>query len=398
LTGFKRAALVSLQAATFQAGEIILHSHEFNDKIYLLLRGTAEEVENEMVVRSISSGNVFGDRSFLTRTKQLTSVRCVADADVFMLNRHDFFEAAHAFPTFLEHLETFHQDRQRFHSSLSPSHANQLEFQDGLSSPSDNKKPKRGRLFQMIATEAGKEKKSIPGYIIPLNSSLRQVLSICSLVLLVQYWIMIPFFACFASSIASDSMPWSWLVVFWIVDVFFAVDFYLRCFHMSISETESGEEIIDWSSIFSYQRNSVEFYIDMLALVPLEIIMHFPSWSHQNNPSYTFWLRLNKLLLSWRVPRLWADVKRWIEQHLMLNQGYVRIAGLGFAFLYATHILGCLFFFVSKNEPNEATSKTWVAVAGLEEKPISYQYIRSIYWALVTCATIGYIYKTFIVV
>jgi hypothetical protein len=56
-----------------QAGDIILPARSFNDKLYLLLRGSADELDADggMLVRQISSGNPFGDRAFLTETRQV---------------------------------------------------------------------------------------------------------------------------------------------------------------------------------------------------------------------------------------------------------------------------------------------------------------------------------------
>ncbi len=51
--------------------------------------------------------------------------------------------------------------------------------------------------------------------------------------------------------------------------------------------------------------------------------------------------------------------------------------------------MACLFFFVSR-EDSESEPDTWIAVYGIIDKSLYYQYVTSLYWALTTMITVGY--------
>lgn len=101
---------------------------------------------------------------------------------------------------------------------------------------------------------------------------------------------------------------------------------------------------------------------------------------------------MNRCLRCWRVPHLYAGLREFVETQTHLNQGVVRILGLAFLFLYFAHIQACLFFFIAWVETDlyGADYVTWASLQHLFDLDISHQYLRALYWAVVSCATIGY--------
>jgi CRP-like cAMP-binding protein len=109
--GFMRSLLASMRPVSYQAGDFVLKAGSLNDRLYILLRGSADEVEDAsdggMLIRQISSGNVFGDRSFLDEQPQITNIKCITNVDVFYAPRSEFWIIASSFPTFRQSIENY---------------------------------------------------------------------------------------------------------------------------------------------------------------------------------------------------------------------------------------------------------------------------------------------------
>jgi hypothetical protein len=56
--------------------------------------------------------------------------------------------------------------------------------------------------------------------------------------------------------------------------------------------------------------------------------------------------------------------------------------------VFILHITGCLWYTASTG--NIYTNVNWVTTNGFEDAPILSKYIVSLYWATVTCTTVGY--------
>ena len=52
------------------------------------------------------------------------------------------------------------------------------------------------------------------------------------------------------------------------------------------------------------------------------------------------------------------------------------------------HVFGCFWYFTTKL--NIYTKVNWAYVNGLSNSPIVEKYMASLYWATVTCTTVGY--------
>lgn len=256
------------------------------------------------------------------------------------------------------------------------------------SSNQQKKDKKRGRLFQLVATQAAQDKKETPPFILPPGSPVRRFWDFASFVFLVAYLVLLPFAACFAPGIfASDQLSLEWLIGLWALDAFFLVDIYLRIRHFSYFDSD-GEDVTEWRTLATTYCSSSDFALDLLAALPIEALM-LTAWRPSIDLRYLYWYRLNRALRLRRLPTLWTELRQFVETHLELNAGYVRMAGLGFAFLYLAHLLACLFFFVGATRAAQGLT-SWLEAAGLLHQPLWFRYLRSLYWAVVTAATIGY--------
>ena len=60
--GAVRSLLATLRAESFEEQAVVLQPNMANDKLYFLLRGSADEMNGELVSRSITSFNCFGEK------------------------------------------------------------------------------------------------------------------------------------------------------------------------------------------------------------------------------------------------------------------------------------------------------------------------------------------------
>ena len=71
-----------------------------------------------------------------------------------------------------------------------------------------------------------------------------------------------------------------------------------------------------------------------------------------------------------------------------MKQATKRIATIIFQLTLVLHIGGCLWY--ASTNWDVYSNKNWVFKAGLIDSPMTAKYITSVYWACVTCVTVGY--------
>ncbi|GMF65145.1 unnamed protein product [Phytophthora lilii] len=98
-------------------------------------------------------------------------------------------------------------------------------------------------------------------------------------------------------------------------------------------------------------------------------------------------LRLFKLARIRRLGKVFAN----LEDAVYTNQSLVSLAKLALTMLFIAHLVACLWYAVGKSDSEES----WLISISLDpaghvNDANSLQYVRSVYWAIVTMTTIGY--------
>ncbi|KAJ6764948.1 POTASSIUM CHANNEL SKOR-LIKE [Salix koriyanagi] len=131
------------------------------------------------------------------------------------------------------------------------------------------------------------------------------------------------------------------------------------------------------------------FLIDFLGCLPLDAI--FKVSGRKEAVRYMLWIRLS------RVRRVSEFFDR-LEKDIRIKYLFTRIVKLLVVELYCTHTAACIFYYLATTMPPSQEGYTWIgslqmgdySYTSFREIDLWKRYITSLYFAIVTMATVGY--------
>lgn len=131
------------------------------------------------------------------------------------------------------------------------------------------------------------------------------------------------------------------------------------------------------------------FIFDLLGCMPWDSI--YKACGRKEEVRYLLWIRL------FRVRKL-TDFFQKMEKDIRINYLFTRIVKLIAVELYCTHTAACIFYYLATTLPAEKEGYTWIGSLKLgdysysqfREIDIWKRYTTSLYFAIVTMATVGY--------
>lgn len=132
------------------------------------------------------------------------------------------------------------------------------------------------------------------------------------------------------------------------------------------------------------------FWIDFMAIVPIQHILEVESGEDKQNTAYNKLLRLLRLPRLYRLLRLLklgksgSDVKKKLFvarllSTLHINEGFIKVLVLLINILFLNHLVACFWHFLAKFE--DFNENTWVARENLLEKGYVPRYTAAFYWS-----------------
>ncbi|KAL8150722.1 hypothetical protein V2J09_020530 [Rumex salicifolius] len=133
------------------------------------------------------------------------------------------------------------------------------------------------------------------------------------------------------------------------------------------------------------------FAMDLLACMPWIQFYKVQMAGHKEVVRCLIWIRLI------RVRKVLAYFKR-MEKDIRISYLFTRIVKLLFVELYCTHTAACIFYYLATTLPEEQEGYTWIgslklgefSYARFREIDLWTRYTTSLYFSIVTMATVGY--------
>jgi hypothetical protein len=126
------------------------------------------------------------------------------------------------------------------------------------------------------------------------------------------------------------------------------------------------------------------FGLDVVASIPFDLVLWAVMGFAPEGAGLILALRMLRML---RIVRLVVILRRW-EFSGVINPGYFRVARLVMIFVLLIHWMACAWFLGPRL--SSFPSDSWVTREGLVDATLDTQYIRSLYWTIVTMTTVGY--------
>ncbi|KAL5545186.1 hypothetical protein UlMin_008970, partial [Ulmus minor] len=131
------------------------------------------------------------------------------------------------------------------------------------------------------------------------------------------------------------------------------------------------------------------FTIDLLGCLPWDAI--YKASGRKEPVRYLLWIRLSRAC---RVTEFFEK----LEKDIRINYLFTRITKLFVVELYCTHTAACIFYYLATTVPPAKEGYTWIGSLKMGDYSYSHfrdidlwkRYITSLYFAIVTMATVGY--------
>ncbi|XP_047312179.1 potassium channel SKOR-like [Impatiens glandulifera] len=131
------------------------------------------------------------------------------------------------------------------------------------------------------------------------------------------------------------------------------------------------------------------FIFDLLGCMPWDII--YKVCGEKEEVRYLLLIRLSRV-------RKVIDFFQEMEKDIRIKYLFTRIIKLIAVELYCTHTAACIFYYLATTLPKEREGYTWIgslkmgdySYANFREIDLGTRYITSLYFAIVTMATVGY--------
>jgi hypothetical protein len=169
-------------------------------------------------------------------------------------------------------------------------------------------------------------------------------------------------------------------ILIYLVDLFFLADIFIN---FRTTYRRQGSEVLDPDLIRRHYRRGM-LPVDLLAAIPFDILVLPWASTSLGGVSIVLLVRLLRLL---RIVRLFVIFRRW-EALGAANVGFLRIAKLIAVVVLFLHWTASAWFLMDSAAGFPADS--WAAEQTLQNEGTGTQYMRSLYWSIVTMTAVGY--------
>lgn len=168
----------------------------------------------------------------------------------------------------------------------------------------------------------------------------------------------------------------------------FLIDIVLR-FFVGYHDVHSNSLVLNHYQISIRNLKSPRFILDLLGCFPWDYI--YKLTANKEFVRYLLWIRLSR---AFRVTQFFET----LEKDTRVNYLFTRIVKLLVVELYCTHTAACIFYYLATTMPPSQEGYTWIGSLKMGDYAYSHfrdvdlwkRYVTSLYFAIVTMATVGY--------
>ncbi|XP_056327370.1 uncharacterized protein LOC130239988 [Danio aesculapii] len=394
--GFKMALSLKLKTYTYIPGQTLAKAGEINQNLYYIKHGHVQVFSQnpEVEIATLLPGTLFGEVHLLYEIPRNVTIRASTLCEITILERKDLLSLFDEFPeaavqisgdakTRLQNLRCPIEEAYTFGLASIPQNV-AFEREQWI-----NLQPREQRIFAASFEYASNQ---IP----PMNSfwkttfhpqsafikTWRYFFSWCLTVsVFLETWVFFFTHSADAKGLFTEDWGAFYFVFKVLIYIVAAVDIFVNL--RTDVFTKDGH-VTDLAVIFQVYRKSWNFYYDVLALLPLELI----SFAYGGTEPWTVscLVRLNRLLLIRRIYLYF----RQNECDLYSNLYEQRIAKCLFVFFFCLHFCAGVLY-LSACDNKSCLEESWAWNAGLKPTQSTFEhYIITLYWTTTTFTSVGY--------
>ncbi|GMF14357.1 unnamed protein product [Phytophthora lilii] len=395
-------AIPRLRPVVLGPGQVLVDAESVWEELYFLTSGSVETVQSNLVVGSLSPGEICGIEYLVNARRRYThTYRSISKTELYAMYSKDLLEAIDKCPVahkYLENLavilgERYEESARRGKRALQRQRSIRAIRRKSFSrgEPFLHKRHRKSIssinlhtmpsdfITRMDTTVAGDEVVT-HWSIIRHYSKSRILWDVIMGVMVSITAITVPF------RIAFDVQD---VLVFYATDrmsdVLFVVDVILSFCTTYVDDT--GVEIVDRHEIRRHYLKTT-FFVDIVATIPFDFLIEAVAAGNIfRSLRLIRTLKLIKLLRLMRLSKLLKMNSQWMAE-FDINVDTVRLLKLLAPVMIIAHYVGCFWFYMSADRGEH--DAWWGRIYYDYPDSILSKYIASIYWAITTMTTVGF--------
>ncbi|KAG7393278.1 hypothetical protein PHYPSEUDO_011283 [Phytophthora pseudosyringae] len=397
-------AIPRLRPIVLGPGQILVDAESVWEELYFLTSGTVETVQSNLVVGSLSPGEICGIEYLANARRRYThTYRSISKTELYAMYSKDLLEALDKCPVAHKYLEDL---------------AAILGERYAESARRGKRALQRQRTIRAVRREPFTEgepylhkrhRKSISSinmHSVPADFITRMDTTIAGDEV-VTHWSIIRHYSIsritwdivmgFMVSITAVTVPFRIafdvqdVLVFYATDrtsdVLFVIDVFLSFCTTYVDDT--GVEIVDRFEIRRHYLKTT-FFVDVASTIPFDFVVEAVATGNVfKSLRLIRTLKLIKLLRLMRLSKLLKMNSQWMTE-FDINVDTVRLLKLLAPVMIIAHYVGCFWYYISADQPSD---NAWWGNKNIyfeDPESIISKYIASIYWAITTMTTVGF--------
>ncbi|KAL4133860.1 hypothetical protein PRIC2_004176 [Phytophthora ramorum] len=162
---------------------------------------------------------------------------------------------------------------------------------------------------------------------------------------------------------------------FYLTETFFCADFYVK---LNTGFYEAGNIHRDKRKARVKYLKSIGFLLDVLAIIPLSIILPATSATKRHEMLWPGWLEFHKVLRTWRVPGYLSNLDDVYAKRFRALKSFKVLVVTAFM----AHLVACGRFAFGSQRSVAQDPGAWLPPTALENETLGTRYVSALFWSV----------------